>query len=47
MTLSHKDIQPKTSAKIEIYILTRADLLCPLFYEIPCSKSTEGTVSIS
>ena len=27
----------KKSAKIKIYILTRAELLCPLCYEIPCS----------
>ena len=36
MFLSHEHIQPKTSAKIKIYTLTRAELLCLLCYEIPC-----------
>ena len=42
MSLSHEDIQSKTSVKIEIYILTRAELLCPLCYEIPCTSTQDA-----
>ena len=38
MGLSHEHVGPKILAKIKIYILTRAELLFPLFYEIPCKK---------
>ena len=36
MSLSHEHVGSKILAEIEIYILTRAELLCPLCYEIPC-----------
>ena len=36
--VSHEHIQPKTSAKIKIYTLTRAELLCSLCNEIPCRR---------
>ena len=36
MALSHKDVGPKILAKIKIYILTRAELIFNLCYEIPC-----------
>jgi hypothetical protein len=38
MGLSHEHVGPKILAKIKIYILTRAELLCRLCYEIPCNK---------
>ena len=44
MGLSHEHVGPKILAKIKIYILTRAELLCPLCYEIPCSKILAHTV---
>ena len=37
MALSHEHLGSKTLAEIDIYILTRAELLCPHCYEIPCS----------
>ena len=37
MAQSHEHIGPKISAKIKIYILSRAKLLCSLCYEIPCT----------
>ena len=39
MALSNEHVGPKTLAKIKIYILTRAELLCLLCYEIPCIYS--------
>jgi hypothetical protein len=39
MPLSHEHVVSKILAKIKIYILTRAELLCPLCYEIPCIKN--------
>ena len=36
MGLSHEHVGPKILAKIKIYILTRAELLFHLCYEIPC-----------
>ena len=36
MGLSHEHVGPKILATIKIYILTRAELLCRLCYEIPC-----------
>ena len=38
MGLSHEDVGPKLLAKIKSYILTRAELLFHLCYEIPCSR---------
>ena len=37
MSLSHKHVGIKMLAKIKIYTLTRAELLFPLCYEIPCN----------
>ena len=39
MGLSHEDVGPKLLAKIKSYILTRAELLFHLCYEIPCNGS--------
>jgi hypothetical protein len=36
MALAHEHVGSKILAKINIYILTRAELLCTLCYEIPC-----------
>jgi hypothetical protein len=41
MGLSHEHIGPKILAKIKIYVLTRAELLFPLCYEIPCRTTLE------
>ena len=38
MPLSHEHVGPKILAKIKIYILTRAELLFNLCYEIPCNS---------
>ena len=35
-TATNNHVGPKISAKIKIYIHTRAELLCPLSYEIHC-----------
>ena len=37
MPLSHEHVGSKIPAKIQIYILTRAELLITLCYEIPCN----------
>ena len=37
MGLSYEQVGPKILAKTKIYTLTRAELLFPLSYEIPCS----------
>ena len=39
MALSHEHVGPKISAKIKVYILSRAKLLCSLCHEIPCIKN--------
>ena len=36
MGLSHEHVEPQVLANIKLYILTRAELLFPLCYEIPC-----------
>ena len=38
MVLSHEDVGLKILAKIKIYLLTRAELLCSLCNEIPCTS---------
>ena len=38
MGLSHEHVGPKILAKIQIYILTRAELLFTLCSEIPCIR---------
>ena len=37
MPLSHEHVGSKIPAKIQIYILSRAELLITLCYEIPCN----------
>ena len=37
MLLSHEHVESKIPAKIQIYILTRAEILITLCYEIPCT----------
>ena len=37
MGLTNENVGPKILAKIKIYVLTRAELLFTLCYEIPCS----------
>ena len=39
MSLSHEKVRSKISAKIKTYILTRAELVFNLCYEIPCSRT--------
>ena len=36
MGLTNEHVGPKILAKIKIYVLTRAELLFTLCYEIPC-----------
>ena len=38
MGLSHEHVGPNILAKIKIYVLTRAELLFPLCYEVPCNR---------
>ena len=38
MPLSHEPAGSKILAEIEIYSLTRAELICSLCYEIPCKR---------
>ena len=46
MPLSHEHLKPKILAKIKIYILTRAELLCSLCYEIPCTLKFPKPIKI-
>ena len=39
MGLTNEHVGPKILAKIKIYVLTRAELLFTLCYEIPCTRS--------
>ena len=39
MGLTNEHVGPKILAKIKIYVLTRAELLFNLCYEIPCTFS--------
>ena len=41
MGLTNEHVGPKILAKIKIYVLTRAELLITLCYEIPCSSNFE------
>ena len=41
MSLSHEHVGPKILGKIKFYVLTRAELLFPLCYEIPCSRQAK------
>ena len=38
MALTNENVGPKILAKIKIYVLTRAELLFQVCYEIPCSN---------
>ena len=40
MALSHEHVGIKILAKIRIYILSRAKLLCSVCHEIPCIRHT-------
>ena len=44
MGLTNEHVGPKILAKIKIYVLTRAELLITLCYEIPCSLTHLSTV---
>ena len=44
MPLSQEHVGSKIVAKIKIYILTRAELLLNLCYEIPCSTQIHSTL---
>ena len=46
MSLSHEHVGPKILGKIKIYVLTRAELLFPLCYEIPCTIVFICTLSL-
>ena len=39
MGLSHEHVGSKIPAKIQLYILTRAELLITLCYDIPCKTN--------
>ena len=45
MSLSHEHVGPKILGKIKIYVLTRAELLFPLCYEIPCITHHSNTAA--
>ena len=47
MPLTHKHVGSKIVAKFKIYILTRAELLLNLCYEIPCTTLCNGTFHIT
>ena len=44
MGLSHEHVEPKILAKIKLYLLTRAELLFPLCYEIPCKQTNHQKI---
>ena len=46
MGLTNERVGPKMLAKIKIYILTRAELLINLCYEIPCSLLEKAHLKI-
>ena len=41
MGLTNENVGPKILAKIKIYVLTRAELLFKVCYEIPCNFYTK------
>ena len=47
MCLPHEHLGHKISAKVKIYNLTRAELLFPLCYEIPCTIYLHNTHNLS
>ena len=44
MSLSHEHVGSKIPAKINTFMLTRAELLIHLCYEIPCNRQLTLTV---
>ena len=46
MGLTNEHVGPKILAKIKIYVLTRAELLITLCYEIPCNFQGGRRVSV-
>ena len=44
MNLSHKHVGLKILAKIKLYVLSRAELLFPLCYEIPCTSDDKANI---
>ena len=47
MPLTYEYEGSKKPAKINTYMLTRAELLITLCYEIPCSTETNDTSAVS
>ena len=47
MPLSHEHVGSKIPAKIQIYILSRAEILITLCYEIPCSTYSPCLASLA
>ena len=41
MCLTNEHVGPKILANIKIYVLTRAELLFTLCYEIPCTSNSD------
>ena len=41
MGLTNENVGPKILAKIKIYVLTRAELLFQVCYEIPCKTGKD------
>ena len=46
MAPSHEHVGSKILAKLKVYILTRAELLCTLCYEIPCITTKKPTAKV-
>ena len=46
MGLTNENVGPKILAKIKIYVLTRAELLFKVCYEIPCIPRDYGIQSL-
>ena len=46
MGLTNEHVGPKILAKIKIYVLTRAELLFKVCYEIPCILDAVGSWQI-
>ena len=45
MGLTNENVGPKILAKIKIYVLTRAELLFKVCYEIPCTYLPKNLMS--
>ena len=46
MVLTNENVGPKILAKIKIYVLTRAELLFKVCYEIPCNRVNKSKYSL-